>query len=461
MNATQENPWQPYEPSDADPWDLSKVAHLHRRAGFGATWSELHRDLEAGPAASVDRFLSPPAPSESELATFAGLRKGAFNASDVQRLKAYWLFRMRFSNAPLVEKLTLFWHGHFATSIRKVSSLQAMAKQVEMLRENALGSFGTLANAITGDAAMLIWLDGRKSEKEHPNENYAREFLELFTLGPGNYGETDVREAARAFTGWKAEDAGRGRSAEADPVSRFHRSDHDNGMKTFLGSAGSWNGEAIVRLTLEQPAAALFLARKLYRHFVDDSAQPADDLIRPLAEELRTSGYSIRHVMSVILRSRHFYAKSVRNRIIKSPVDFSLGMVRMLEVPRSRLNLLALASTCDRQGQELFAPPSVKGWDGGESWISSASLLERLNWATDFVWGNRTIALAPFDPAEWAESHGITPRDAAGAFVELLFQNELPAEIQRIVIEASADGGSDGLRKSLQRALHCPAFQIS
>src|SRR5437667_3530067 len=194
--------WARYQPSTKEPWDLRKVAHLHRRAGFGATWAELQRDLKAGPAASVERLLQPRPLTAQETVILGSLRQGVLGSRDAERLKAWWLYRILYDGDPLREKMTLFWHSHFATSNRKVQSVPLMLQQNEALRKHALGNWADLLRAVIGDGAMLIWLDGVESRSSKPNENFAREFLELFTLGVGRYTEMNVREAARAFTGW-------------------------------------------------------------------------------------------------------------------------------------------------------------------------------------------------------------------------------------------------------------------
>jgi uncharacterized protein (DUF1800 family) len=201
----ENGPWAPFQPTAKDPWDRAKVAHLHRRAGFGATRAELERDIQGGPAASVDRLLQPSPMSDDEKQVLDNLRQGVLDSRDPARLKAWWLHRMLYDPDPLREKLTLFWHSHFATSNRKVDSVPRMLAQNESLRRHALGPFADLLTAMIGDAAMLVWLDGANSKKERPNENFAREFLELFTVGVGHYTEQDIREAARAFTGWAIE----------------------------------------------------------------------------------------------------------------------------------------------------------------------------------------------------------------------------------------------------------------
>jgi uncharacterized protein (DUF1800 family) len=460
MATIRDDPWAPFEPTALHPWDLRKVARLHRSAGFGATWSELQRDLKAGPAESVRRFLHPPDPSEQERATWDALRSGALAPAMIRRLRAYWLYRTLFGGDPLRERLTLFWHGHFATSVVKVDSVAAMAGQLETLREHALGGFADLLEAMTADPAMLVWLDGGTSKRERPNENYAREFLELFTIGPGNYSEADVREAARAFTGWTSN--GKARFGEdGNPGFIFENDAHDPGSKTFLGKTGPWKAGEIVRITLERPETAQGLARKLYRAFIAESPDPGPELLEPLAEVLRSSGYSIRRVIEVMLMSRHFYAKETDRRRIKSPVEYSVGLLRILEVPRSRVNLLASASACARQGQELFAPPNVKGWEGGANWINSGTLLERLNWTTDVVWGRKQIGVPPFDPIAWAEKLGVRPDEAARRFLEVIVPGDIAPEVKRLVFDAGRDGTADGLRKSIQALLHCPQFQLA
>src|SRR5262245_27631035 len=198
----QERPWAPYRATAEDPWDLRKVAHLHRRAGFSASWGDLQRDLRAGLNASDERLLTPPAATTEEQQILDSLRQGVLSSRDSERLKAWWLYRVLYDTDPLREKLTLFWHSHFATSNRKVGSVPLMLQQNELFRRHALGEFAPLLTDIVSDGAMLIWLDGIVSRREQPNENFAREFLELFTLGVGNYTEADIRQAARAFTGW-------------------------------------------------------------------------------------------------------------------------------------------------------------------------------------------------------------------------------------------------------------------
>ncbi len=453
-----DTPWARFEPTADDPWDLGKAAHLHRRAAFGATWAELRRDVKAGPGESTERLLKPREPADEEKQVLASLRRGVLDSRDPERLKAWWLFRTLYDPDPLREKLTLFWHGHFATSNRKVQSLGRMLRQNETLRRHALDDFPGLLEAVVADPAMLVWLDGAASKKEKPNENFAREFLELFTLGVGHYTEQDVREAARAFTGWaetKDESSDTGAGYRRGPAQA------DDGDKTFLKQTGKWKPADVVRITLEQPAAAEFVCRKLYRFFVSESARPPAELIKPLAEEFRSNGYSVRHVVGVILRSRHFYDRAVRRQRVKSPAEFSVGLVRSLEVPPADVSLLALAVACERQGQELFYPPNVKGWEGGRTWLNSTTVLERGNWGNDVVWGNADLGMRPYDPEAWAKRNEVAPEDAAAALIDLLLQDDLDSGARDLALEAGRGGKPDGLRKALQMVLHCPEYQLA
>ncbi len=359
----------------------------------------------AGPAASVERFFHPAQLPTDALEAIDSLRQTARTSSNLELLKVCWLNRIVHGPDPLREKLTLFWHGHFATSNKKVESVALMDRQNETLRSHAIGECAPLLEAIIADPAMLVWLDGGTSRKDKPNENFAREFLELFTLGAGNYTERDVREAARAFTGWTQQDSRRG--FRETPSFTRDPTQVDDGPKTFLGQTGRWGPADIVRIVLDRPEAATFLARKLYRFFVSEAGPPAPELIEPLAAEIKSHHFAVAPVVEIILRSQHFYSPQAYRSRIKSPVEHTAGLVRMLEIPRPALNPLALSAACDLQGQELFAPPSVEGWVGGQAWINSATLLERTNWSSDVIWGRAENGLSPFDPLEWAARYKI------------------------------------------------------
>lgn len=291
-------------------------------------------------------------------------------------LIAWWLARMASAQDPLQEKLTLFWHGHFATSAQKVRDAAAMWRQNQTLREQARGNFGALTKAISRDPAMIFWLDLQQSRLRQPNENFARELMELFTLGEGHYTEADVTEAARAFTGYRVHP----RSGDF----RFAALEHDIGPKRVLGRAGNLNGDDVIDALLAQPACATFLARKLWTFFAYENPPPA--VVESLAGTLRASRYELRPVLREIFRSVEFYSERAFRTQIKSPIQWWIQTARTLEVdlparPGFTLNALR------QLGQVPFVPPSVKGWDGGKAWISTASLLARYNLAGALLHG--------------------------------------------------------------------------
>jgi uncharacterized protein (DUF1800 family) len=459
-----DNPWSPYEPSPQDPWDLRKVAHLHRRAGFGANRAELESDLSAGPAESIARLLQPPPQSDQYRRVADALKQatGAMRDSyavprDSRPARVWWLYRMAYGGDPLGEKLTLFWHNHFATGLRGVYNLRMMLEQNELFRQHARGKFGELLRAVEADRAMLVWLDGGANSKERPNENFARELLELFTLGSGHYTEADVRAAALGLTGWR-----RGRDDLLNKTDEFFYEDEltDASTKTFLGQTGPWRRDDILRIVLAQPAAAMHLCRRLYRWSVSECAIPGDELIAPLAAELRATNYSIEHVVGIILRSRHFFSAAAYRQRVKSPVEFCVGTIRQLEPPRTP-NLLALASmSCDRQGQILFDPPSVNGWEGGRAWLNSNGVLVRMNWIAELLGGNARAALPAYEPEQWAKANAVEPSKAIDSFCELLLQDDV-SEATRLQAREIASGSSKKITASLQVLLQAPEYHLA
>ena len=304
---------------------------------------------------------------------------------------------------------------------------------------------------------MLVWLDGGRNQKEHPNENFSRELLELFTLGVGNYTEKDVREAARGLTGWRP-----GRDSVLNATDEFVYEEKlaDVGTKTFLGQTGPWRRDDIVRIILEQPATAEHVCRKLYRWFVSEASPPSDELIQPLAAEFRAGNYSIEHVVGIILRSRHFFSPAAYRQRVKSPVEFCVGTIRQLEPARSP-NLLTLAAvSCEEQGQILFDPPSVKGWDGGAAWLNSATTLARLNWVVQLLSGNESAGLPAYDPDRWLKAGGINPGEAINSYLTLLLENDLNPATQKLAAGLAANPKPQ-LPAALQILLQSPEYQLA
>ncbi len=281
------------------------------------------------------------------------------------QLRGWWLNEMLTTPSPLTEHMTLFWHNHFVSSQQKVKLAELMYRQNVTLRANALGHFGELLHAIARDPAMVIYLDNAQNRKGTPNENFAREVMELFTLGEGNYREQDIKEAARAFTGWSIDrDSG---------TFVFRRFIHDDGTKTVLGRSGNLDGDDVLDILLAQPATAEFITRKLWREFV--SPDPDAATVTRIANRFRSTRYDIKVVLYELLTSDAFYAKENRGVLIKSPIDLVVGALKQFDLKPTEPIPFAVAAAA--MGQNLFSPPNVKGWPGGEVWINSSTLLAR------------------------------------------------------------------------------------
>ena len=360
-----ESAWQPFEPTQERPWDRRLAAHLCRRAAFGANWQQLDAAVKQSPTAVAEQLVRGPANS-SEQGDSDELARTVLATGDPQQLAAWWTYVLIHTHHPTLERMSLLWHGHFATGAEKVLDAVLMLEQNRLLRRHALGDWRPLVHEISRDPAMLIYLDSATNRKAHPNENFARELMELFCLGEGNYSEKDVQELARCFTGWEIK-LGR---------FRFNRFQHDTGMKTILGKHGTFPEGESVDWILEQPHAARFVAGKLFRQFICDEPAPPESLIEPLAKELREQDWQIGRVLQRILTSQLFYSEHALGRKVRSPVDLAIGLLRSLD---GSANTRQLASDLQQNGQGLFFPPNVKGWDGGRTWINSSTILGRAN----------------------------------------------------------------------------------
>jgi hypothetical protein len=387
--------WTPYEPSVTTPWDLRRVVHLHRRAGFAATWTELQRDWKDGPGPSIDRLLAGKTRIEGVPKDFAAMADYLVRsaAGDLGRLKAWWVYRMLFGPDPLGERLTLMWHNHFATSAAKVGP--TVRQQNEIFREFAHAPFGELLTRVVRDPAMLLWLDAQANRKGKPNENLARELMELFTLGIGHYGENDVKEAARALTGWTV------------VKDRFQvdAALHDRGEKTILGRTGTWTGDDLLRILLAHPATSERLAVRLCELFLGEGAvDPAG--IKALAAGLRHRDLEFGWAVETVLRSKAFFAETNLGTRILGPVEYVVGAARALELLDPSPNTLILAEFSGNLGMELFHPPNVGGWPGGRSWISTRSAIGRYNYANALLDGDSVGLPGPVDALGLAQRHG-------------------------------------------------------
>ncbi len=396
-------------PIKAAKWTRDHARHLLWRAGFGASPRQIRTVLEWGPEKAVEHlveydqvpFEAPSADAfdkdimrplnaeergdiararrsgdEESVARLRAQRQEAerVDRQQVRQVQQWWLKRMIETPRPLEEKMTLFWHGHFATSYRTIEDSYHMYQQNQLFRKHALGNFGKLLYEIIRDPAMIAYLDNNDSRKGRPNENLARELMELFSLGVGNYTEKDIKEGARALTGYTF----------FDDEFTFQKENHDSGQKTILGKSGKLDGDGFVTAILESPACSRYIAAKLYRFFVADIPsgrpevdRPAQAVVRELASTLVVNKYNIKPVIRKLLLSEHFYEPALMCEQIKSPVELVVGAVRSMNTPVRDLGVLVDAMNL--MGQNILFPPSVKGWDGGRSWINTATLFIRQN----------------------------------------------------------------------------------
>jgi uncharacterized protein (DUF1800 family) len=364
------------------PFTRRNAAHLLRRAGFGGTADQIDALAMLGAQGAVDSLLHPQAPDVAfdDFPDSAALFDPKTRNITAQM---WWLDRMLRTQRPLVEKMTLFWHGHFATSYQKVPA-HLMVGQIDLFRSQALGHFHDLLLAVSKDPAMLVWLDNRANNKAHPNENYAREVMELFALGLGNYTEDDVKNAARAFTGW---------TLDKNLAFVYRPNQHDDGPKTFLGRTGNFGGEDIISIIVSQPIHQRFICRKLLEFFVYSDPEP--ELVDALASTYALSGFDIAHTVGTILRSNVFYSARAYRALPKSPIEFVIGTLRFMDVRKVPKDTVAWLQ---RMGQIPLGPPSVKGWDGGPTWINTATLLARFNYVNRIVKTSPPIPKAPPAP---------------------------------------------------------------
>ena len=446
-----EDAWLPYEPGRAQPFDRRLAAHLYRRAGFAASTRELDEAVRLGPQEAVKRLLNAGNENDAfdnEMRKFAQL---TLAANKPELLTGWWLHRMRHTPAPLLEKATLFWHGHFATSAAKVRDPRLMFRQNELLRQHALGNFGELVRGIARDPAMLLYLDSATNRKVHPNENFSREVMELFCLGVGHYSEQDIQQLARCFTGWEIQHG----------EFKFNTYQHDDGNKTVLGKTGPFDGDEGLEVILEQPAAAEFICGKLVQFFVADEPEMPAGYIAPLAQRFRAAGLTVAPVLETILTSRLFYSPASIGCKIRSPVELGLGLLRALD---ANANLVQMAGRLRDLGQMPFYPPNVKGWNGGRTWIDSSALLGRANLVRAIVESPET-RFAGVTLDEYFDRFGLKSSAAVVDWLsELLIAVPLAPDIRGQLIER-LDRGDVSRLTALKQLLHVlgslPEFQLA
>jgi hypothetical protein len=367
------DPFKPFCASSDQPWDVHAAGHLLRRAGFGPTEQRLDQILKQSPQGAVASLIDYDVsvdPLDDLLESVNGfvLPFSRIDKNDrfATTAPTWCVYRMLYTQRALQEKLALFWHNRFATSLVKVENQMLMHHQIDLFRRMGMGSFRDMLVAVGRDPAMLVWLDGQTNRKGHPNENYAREIMELFALGVGNYTEKDIQELARAFTGWRVN----GEQAFFDGKT------FDDGVKEAFGKRGNFNDESAVDLILEQPAAPRFIARKLLQEFV--SPYPLPEHVEHYAKRLRECKWEIKPVLTEILTSRLFFSDWAYRSKIKSPLELVIGTALALG---GKPHVSFLRDQAAKMGQSILMPPGVKGWDGGEAWINANTILMRFNFA--------------------------------------------------------------------------------
>jgi uncharacterized protein (DUF1800 family) len=441
--------------------DMALMAHLLRRAGFGATRGELERYVAQGYEATVEELLhpeqAPPALDDEDLIRRYHVDENSLMLID--SCQTYWLYRMINTRRPLEEKMALFWHGVFATGYTKLNHPKQILGQIAMFRRHGLGSFRTLLVEVSRDPAMIFWLDNKDSHKEAINENYGRELLELFSMGVGNYSEDDVRQCARAFTGWTIRDASLHTARVARdsvwPYGRldwqfeYRTDDHDAADKTFLGHAGPFDGVEIIDIICRQPATARFIARHLYNFFVADEPQvpawqtvpPRDpEAIRTLVDAFVTHEYDIRAVMRVLFNADFF--KRAQFAKVKSPAELVVGTARLAGGYRfPDVDDITLALETGYMGQQLLDPPSVEGWHTGSEWVNSATLMSRVNFASrQLADVNRPGVRAIIDHVR-AQGTRLAPENAVDMCLDVMGPLTVDAETRQQLVDHLAAAG--------------------
>lgn len=473
----------------AGPWNARLAAHLLRRAGFGGSPADVGRlaalpvgravdalvrfpdaGSDAGPSLEPPRLPPPgffrqmaaanadPAIAEQRKAFI--MANNQIRRRNIIALQTWWLERMIATPAPLQEKMTLFWHGHFTSSPEKGTTAQELLAQNRLFRAHALGNVRELALQVSQDPAMLRYLDNNVNVKAHPNENYARELMELFTLGIGNYTEQDIRESARAFTGWTFRRYPDGTATFAD-----NRRQHDDGVKTFLGRSGEFTGADVVRIIFEQPAAPRFLATKLLRFFVYDDPEP--ELVDQVAALIRKNDFTLLPVVSTLLRSNVFFSDRAYRALVKSPVEFVVGTHQLFGIGEVLPQELAALRS---MGQVLFYPPNVKGWDGGAAWLNSQTMIVRENFANAVAQNPKMLG-----NATWLQAamRAMDPRGVARTLTATILASDVsPASTAQLVTylsgggqaalaQLSVENAEERVRTAAYLTMAMPAYQLA
>ena len=435
--------------------DIATMAHLMRRAGFGAPYEELEARASKGYEATVEEFLHPEEQPDIEVDVMERYLVEWRYLDTHQGNQSYWTYRMINTKRPLEEKISLFWHGILCTGNSKCEHGRQQTLELEMFRRLGMGSFPNLLLEISKDPAMVFYLDNCMSHKYAVNENYGRELLELFSMGVGmdghpNYTEDDVQACARAFTGWTITNA-IPRYPYGRYVSHFlyNSDDHDDGEKTFLGETGRWNGEDVIEIIAKQPATARFISRHLYNFFVADEPQvpawqdtpPRDPgAIKMLEDEYFRSNYDIGSMLRVLFNSEFF--NEARFAKVKSPAEAVAGTLRIVQeftFPKHGLQPIAMEMLY--MGQELLNPPTVEGWHSGKEWIDSGTLVERINFTADQVGNIELPGVRSIIDRLSSEGSTLSPERLVDGCLDMLGGYELAEETRSKLVAHAESGG--------------------
>lgn len=445
-----------------------RISHLLRRAGFGLTREEHDRYQSMGLEATIDELINFTGVDDSAADRLANLVP--IDPRNRASPTAWWLTRIANTRRPLQEKMTLFWSGLLTSQISVVRDPVAMVAQNELFRAHALDSFGTMLRAVTMDSAMMVYLDMDGSQRSAANENYARELMELFALGVGNYSEEDVREGARAFTGWRVPRNRLEQNAFALQEPIFLPNQFDNGVKTFLGRRGNFRPDDIIEIVLEQPAAAAYITSRLFSFFI--YPDPDEDDLAPFAAVYNETGGSIRAVVEAMLRSDVFYSAKAYRAMVKSPLEYAIAAIKALGAQENVVALLAQrggargGGVLGNMGQAPFEPPNVAGWPGGESWLNSATIFARLNLLNALTGGGAQGRNRRDQQAQQLAGMRLgSPAEAIAYYLPFLLDDNLPADGRQVLIDYGGGAESQLLPEQLRGLVYLilgsPQFHLA
>ena len=436
--------------------DTALMAHLLRRAGFGASRNELEEYIAMGYDGAVEALLNPSDPGNMPDDLIRRYHVEQSELRDLAGSAAYWMYRMISTSCPMEEKIALFWHGLFATGYAKLNQARSLLNQVDMFRRSGLGSFEDLLVELSKDPAMIVWLDNNENHGSAINENYGRELLELFSMGIGNYTEDDIKECSRAFTGWTLGNAEymavRAAKDSIWPYGRiawhfdYRDEDHDAGEKTFLGETGKFNGEDIIAIIAKQESTARFVATRLFQFFAaDEITEDGEKAIQEMIASYFSSGYQIRAMLRTLFHTDYFKSDEARFARVKGPVEMVVGAIRMSGTYQNpALGIEKVSDTMLYMGQGLLQPPTVEGWHEGSEWIDSGALVERVNFAARELSdvtspGVRSI----IDRLQAGADHGVLePSDLADRCLDLLGPIEVSDETHSVLVQYANRHGS-------------------